>query len=415
MTDRDLDMDLGLLGGDPAGVPRSRGAHRHRKPGRRERSRMNERGREGGHGRDAVNPHVPDPTGRRGRSIAALLVVVVMLGGLGGGIWYGGSRVLAALGDTPDYPGAGSGAVTVQILAGDTASDVARALATAGVVKSAKAFVSAAENDPRSMTLQPGTYRLRKQMRASAALDLLFDPASRLRSRVTLPEGLSVAQSLDRIFRSTGIPLVDLQAAARDTTQLGLPIYAPAVAGRQPGLEGFLYPATYDLEPGMSAVTMLRTMVTKFKTVTAAIGLEERAKAAGLKPYDALIIASMVQREGRAREDNPKIARVIYNRLAKDMPLYIDATVLYGLGRASGPLTQADLDKVTPYNTRQIKGLPPTPIASPGATTIEATLAPAQGNWLYYVIVDKQGRHLFTADYDAFVAQKAKSRRAGLL
>lgn len=414
--DPDLDLDLGLLGAEPiadraedTGVtPRTGGAHRHRhrKPSRRSRKRDSSPKRDGGRSKSK---------GRGGRTVAALLVVMLMLGGLGGGIWYGGSRLLSAFGKTPDYAGAGTDAVTVQIMPGDTASDVARTLAKAGVVKSPKAFVSVAQNDPRSTTLQPGTYRLRKQMKASVALDLLFDPLSRLRSRVTLPEGLSVAQSLDRIFGATGIPLAELRAAAKDTTELGLPAYATTVRGRKPGLEGFLYPATYDLEPGMSAVTVLSMMVEKFNTVAAETGFEARAKSVGLKPYQALVVASLVQREGHAADDNPKIARVIYNRLTRDIPLAIDATILYGLGRTSGPLTQADLDKVSPYNTRKVKGLPPTPIASPGKSVIEAILAPAKGNWIYYVLKDEQGHHLFTADYDAFLVQKAKSRAAGLL
>lgn len=407
MTDRD--SNLGVIGPGPAALSRPRGAHRHRKSGWSGGSRTDDPSPQQG-----LGGHDPSPKARRGRSIAALVVVVVMLGGLGGGIWYGGSKVLATFG-TPDYSGAGSGVVTVQVLPGDTASDVARTLAEAGVIKSPKAFVSVAQADPRSTSLQPGIYRLRKQMKASVALDLLFDPATRLRSRVTLPEGLSVVQSLERIAQSTGIPLVDLKAAAAATAGLGLPAYATTKPGRAPALEGFLYPATYDLEPGTSAVAILRTMVAKFKTTAAAAGFDDRAKAAGLTPHQALIVASMVQREGRAAGDNPKIARVIYNRLARDMPLEIDATVLYGLGRHSGPLSKADLDKVTPYNTRRVKGLPPTPIASPGQSVLAATLAPATGNWLYYVIKDKQGHHLFTADYQAFLAQKAESQRAGLI
>lgn len=424
MTDRDLDrdidpdleLDLGLLGAEPIADPapdqavasRTGGAHRHRhrKATKASSTKRGSRATPAG-GRSKSKS-------KGGRTFAALLVVLVMLGGLGGGIWYGGSKLLSAFGNTPDYPGKGSGAVTVLIMPGDTASDVANTLAKADVVKSPKAFVSVAQNDPRSTTLQPGTYRLRKQMKASAALDLLFDPVSRLLAKVTIPEGLTVAQSLDRIAKATAIPLARLQAAAKDTAKLGLPSYA-ALPGKAPRLEGFLFPATYELEPGMTAVTVLTLMVEKFNQVAADTGFEARAKAVGLKPYQALILASMVQREGRAVDDNPRIARVIYNRLSRGIPLGIDATILYGLGRTSGPLTQAELDKDTPYNTRKVTGLPPTPIASPGKSVLEATLAPATGNWIYYVLKDKQGHHLFTADYDAFLTQKAKSRAAGLL
>ena len=392
------DGDLSLLTGAPTDSSGS-GRHRHRKAPKRGAARRAEHGRRRGAGSRR----------RRGRSLAALLVVVVMLGGLGGGIWYGGSRVLAAFQGTPDYPGTGTGTVMVQVNPGDTATDVARTLAAADVVKSPQAFVSAALADPRSRGLQPGTYKLRKQMKATAALDLLLDPASRIRSRVTLPEGLSVAQALERITRSTGIPLAELRGAAQNSTALGLPPYA---GGR---LEGFLYPATYDVEPGTSATAVLRMMVAKFTEVAAETEIAQRGPAVRLNPYQVVIVASLIEREARVASDGPKISRVIQNRLGRGIPLAIDATILYGLGRHSGQLTQADLEKMTPYNTRKVRGLPPTPIASPGKTAIESALTPARGDWLYYVIMDKQGHHFFTADYNAFLRQKAKSQREGLI
>ena len=395
MTDRDLDLDadLGLLSADEADAPRPAGAHRHRhrKPGRRERS----------------SRRTAKSTGRPGRSVAAMLVVVLLLGGLGGGIWYGGSKLMAVF-DTPDYTGSGSGSVTVQIKPGDTASDVAHALAKAGVVKSPKAFVSVAQEDPRSTSLQPGTYKLRKQMKASVALELLFDPKSRLLARVNLPEGFSVAQTLARIAARTGLPLAKLQAAARDSANLGLPAYA---GGR---LEGFLYPATYDVEPGTTPLQVLQMMVAKFNEVAASEGLEQKAAALKLSPYAVLIIASLVQEEGLVESDMPKIARVIYNRLASGTPLGIDAAIFYGLGRTGGTLTQSDLLKRTPYNNRLFKGLPPTPIDSPGQTAVDAALNPTPGNWIYYVLKDKQGHQFFTNSYQAFVDQKAKSKREGV-
>ncbi|MGB9376836.1 MAG: endolytic transglycosylase MltG [Mycobacteriales bacterium] len=406
MTDRDLDrahdsdLDSGLLGeGGLAGASRTGGAHRHR----------HRDGRQRGSGRKADTRRRGRPgRGRRGRTLAALLVVVVMLGGLGGGIWYGGSKLLSAFGHTPDYSGAGAGSVTVQIMTGDTATDVANALAKAGVVKSPKAFVEAAKNDPRSTNLQPGTYRLHKQMKAVLALNLLFDPAARLLARVTLPEGFSVGQTLARIAANTKLPIAQLQAAAKDTAKLGLPGYAK---GR---LEGFLYPATYDIEPGTTPIQVLQMMVAKFNEVAAATGFEAKAVALKLTPYDAITVASLVQEEGQVVTDMPKIARVIYNRLAKDVPLGIDAAIFYGLGRTGGELTAADLAKPTPYNNRLLKGLPPTPIDSPGIDAVAAAVAPATGDWLYYVLMDKQGHQFFTNSYQAFVDQKAKSKREGV-
>lgn len=349
------------------------------------------------------------PAGRRrGRNLIALLVVVIMLGGLGGGIWYGGSRVVAALTDTPDFSGPGTTTVVVQILPNDSATDIANTLFAKGVIKSTKAFIAAAKTNTRSLSLQPGSYRMRKQMKASLALALLLDPASRLLAVVAIPEGFSVGQTVARIAARTRVPLAQVQAAANDTAALGLPGYA---RGK---LEGFLYPATYDIEPGSSSLKVLQMMVAKFNEVAAADGLEQKAAAMHLSPYAVLIVASLVQEEGLVVTDMPKIARVIYNRLAAGTPLGIDAAIFYGLGRTGGQLSPADLAKATPYNTRLIKGLPPTPIDSAGQSAINAALAPAPGNWLYYVLKDKQGHQFFTDSYPAFVAQKAKSMREGL-
>jgi UPF0755 protein len=349
------------------------------------------------------------PTGRRrGRSIGALLIVLVMLGGLGGGLWYGGSRLFAALTDTPDYAGKGVGKVAIQIQVGDSATDIARTLVAKGVVKSTKAFVAAARADNRSLSLQPGSYELHRQMKASLALLALLDPASRLRAVVTIPEGFSAAQTLARIAARTGLPLAQLQAAAKDTARLGLPGYAGG------HLEGFLYPATYNVEPGTSPLQVLQAMVAKFNAVAASSGFEQRAAAMRVRPYDVLVIASLVQKEGLVVTDMPMIARVIDNRLAAGTPLGIDAAIFYGLGRTGGTLSPADLKKPTPYNTRLNNGLPPTPIDSPGQDAVNAALAPTPGNWLYYVVKDKQGHQFFTNDYQAFVKQKQKSLAEGL-
>lgn len=346
---------------------------------------------------------------RRGRSALALLFVLALLAGLGGGGYYG-YRVISARFAVADYPGNGTGRAVVDIKPGDTATDIGRTLQAAGVVESFKAFVQAADKDPRSRNLQPGSYQLRKQMRASAALALLLNPASRLLARVSLAEGLTVQQAFSKISSVTGISLADLQAAAKNPTALELPAWANG------NLEGFLFPATYDFQPGSTATQVLRTMVRRFVTEAASMDLVNKAQAMSMSPYQIVTIASVVEKEGRVASDYPKIARVIYNRLQAGMPLQVDATVLYGVGKAGTgqPPTQQDLASASPYNSYKVKGLPPTPIAAPGHTALAAALAPAPGNWLYYVLMDKQGRHFFTNDYNAFLAQKAKSQQEGL-
>ena len=356
----------------------------------------------------------PAPRGERaprrirwGR-LVAVLVVVLLTVGLVLGAMYAVRNVFGGFG-AQDYRGEGSGEVVVQIQPGDTAGDVADTLVAQDVVASREAFFDVAVDDPRSTQLQPGSYRVRKQMSASAALELLLDPSSRVVGRVTVPEGLTVAQTLETLAAGTDIPLEQYQAAAKDVGALGLPDYA------QGQLEGFLFPATYDIEPGTTATQVLAQMVDRFEQAAETVGLVEGAKELGLTPYEVVIVASLIEREVKRDDEYPKVARVVYNRLEQRIPLGIDASVLYGVGKtAGGELTASDLAKDTPYENRRRLGLPPTPIASPGEATLKGALNPVDGDLLYYVLADKEGRTFFTNDYQEFLDQRDKSRAEGV-
>lgn len=342
---------------------------------------------------------------RRRRLIVALIVIAV----LGGAALYGGRSLTGRLGGTPDFAGDGTGTVLITVEPGDTATDIADTLVAEGVVKSEKAFRNAAKANAASVGIQPGTYRLRKEMSGTAALVLMLDPVARVLSRVTVPEGLTVAGVLKLVAAKTPLKPAALQAAVKDTAALELPAYAK---GR---VEGFLFPETYDLQPDTTAADLLHSMVAMYKTKVDESGLSARAADVGLDPYKLLVVASLVERETQRVDERSKVARVIYNRLDQDFFLGVDAAVLYGLGRSTGGLTAADLAKRTPYNNRLVKGLPPTPIANPGTASLEGAAAPAAGPWLYYVLdADRSGRHLFTDDRDVFNTAKAKCVAAGL-
>ncbi|MBK5308276.1 MAG: endolytic transglycosylase MltG [Frankiaceae bacterium] len=338
-------------------------------------------------------------------ALLAVLVAVVLLMVTAA---YGVSKVRDHFRSAPDYAGSGSGKVVVQVKPGESAYGLAPRLVEVGVVKSAAAFRKAANNNEKVAGLQPGYYELRLKMSAASALALLLDPAARLLGHVTIPEGSTQNQTIALIAKNTEIPLADLEQAAGNPGALGLPAYA------QGHLEGFLFPATYDIEPGTGAVEVLTMMIDRFEESAAANGLVERSKALGLTPYQIVVVASLIERESRLKEEYPKVSRVVYNRLKKNMTLGIDAAILYGLGRTSGGLKQSELDKDTPYNTRLHTGLPPTPIASPGDAALEGALQPAAGDWLYYVLADKEGHQLFTASYQEFLRQKAKSLAEGV-
>ncbi|WP_166486534.1 endolytic transglycosylase MltG [Blastococcus saxobsidens] len=355
-----------------------------------------------------VEPYDSRSDRRRRRRPFAVVLALLVLGALVAGIVIGGQQLLSLINPAAqDYTGAGTGSIDVRVQEGDTLSDIARTLADADVIASTGPFVSAAEANPEATGIQPGVYTLRLQMSGESALEMLLDPASRQVSRVTVPEGFTVEQILARLAEETGTPLEELQAAA-DPAVLRLPAYA----GGQ--LEGFLFPATYDFEPGTTPQQMLQRMVDTFTEVAGRLRLEERAAALGLSPYEVVTVASMVQSETRLDEERADVAQVIYNRLEQGIRLGIDATLAYGLDKSGNELTVTDLETDSPYNTRTRAGLPPTPISSPGEASLEAALAPTSGDLLYYVLESQEGSHFFTSDYAEFQQARQRCADAGL-
>ena len=346
---------------------------------------------------------------RRRRRVVLPLITLVVVAALGAAALIGGRSLTSRFGTTPDYTGSGSGEALVVVKPGDTATDIAATMVSQDVIKSEKAFANAAKQDARALGIQPGTYKLHKQMSGAAALQLILDPSARLLSRVTVPEGLSVAATLKLISEKSKLKLADLETAAKDVKALELPSYAKGKP------EGFLFPDTYDLEPDTTAAGLLKSMVDEYKAKVDDAGLVQKAAAVNLSPYEMVIVASLVEKETQQADERGKVARVIYNRLDQDFFLGIDAAVLYGLNRSSGGLSEADLAKDTPYNNRIHKGLPPTPIANPGIASLQAAVAPAKGPWLYYVLdASHPGHHLFTDDRDVFNTAKAKCQAAHL-
>lgn len=341
------------------------------------------------------------------KPLGVLIVIVFLMSILGGAV-LGGRAVLAGLTGSSDFAGTGTGRAVVQIHPGDTAAAIGGALLGKGVVKSVGAFRDAASADPRSRSLQPGFYALRQRMSGSSALALLLDPKARLRGRVTIPEGSQLRTVLDRLARDTSVPRAYLAAALSHPAALGLPAYA---SGKP---EGFLFPATYDIEPGTTAVQVLSMMTERFGVEAAALDLDAGAQQLGRSTYDIVTVASLVEAETSVDADRAKVARVVYNRLAKGIKLQFDSTVNYSRPVKKARLSNADTTVASPYNTYLIKGLPPGPINSPGRKALEAALHPAQGDYLYFVTIDKQGHSLFTDSFPAFQAAVAKAQRDGV-
>jgi UPF0755 protein len=347
---------------------------------------------------------------RRRSGLIALLAGAVVLILLGTAAWVGGNRLVNFFGPAPDYGGQGSGSVTITVNSGDTAADIGVSLKKAGVVKSAEAFRDAAASEPRSRSIAPGIYQLRKHMKASLALALLLDPKARVFNRIVIPEGTRLSRILEIVNKQTGLSMETLQGAADKKTGLGLPSYARGT------LEGFLFPATYSFEKSATATEILRAMVSRFKQEATAVDLEAGARALGYTPYDVVTIASLVEKEARLAPDYAKVARVAYNRLNDSWgkPFGFDSTLNYLLPERKGALTAADLRIDSPYNSRRHAGLPPTPIDSPGRAALEAALHPTPGPWLYFVTIDQAGHTAFSTTNEQFLKDKATSRANGV-
>ena len=345
---------------------------------------------------------------RRGCAIALGVLAVIILAAAVAG-WFGWSWVQ----DQLDPPGPQGEEVLVEIPDGTTTSGIGHAMADAGVITNASVWDWYIKlRDVGSF--QAGTYRMRLNSSFDEAIDDLkaepLPPNSRL---VTVPEGLTLTQLAQRLVDPTdGVPGFTpegLQAALGDPA-----VRSAFLPADQTSLEGTLFPETYGVEEGETEAELLGKMVSTLDETMNSLDANGKAAQLGITPYQALIVASLVEEEARVDEDRAKVARVIYNRLAAGEPLGIDATSCYEKGEIPCSLTESELASDSPYNTRNRAGLPPTPITSPGRASIEAALNPAEGPWRWYVLADADGHHAFTDDYDEFLRLKAECAAQGL-
>src|SRR5665809_138492 len=218
---------------------------------------------------------------------------------------------------------------------------------------------------------------------------------------VTFPEGSWLPEFADRLDEDTNIKGGDFLRSLESGE-----VKSNILPNDSNNFEGLLFPSTYQIVEEDSAQTLAQRLVDETQKQLAKVDTS-RVGAMGYSKYEILNVASMIQAEAGVSQDRGKIARVIYNRLDEGMALGIDATVIYALGERKNSLTATDLEIDSPFNTRKVAGLPPTPIGAPGAEAIKAAANPVQGPWLYYVLSDCDGRHTFSVDDDDFLAVKA--------
>lgn len=323
-------------------------------------------------------------------TLAALGVVVIgFLAGMA--IWYEGQ-----IGGSP-----GGADAVISVSSGSSVGKVASALARRHVIGSTLAFriFLVLHGTP---VVQPGDYLMH-----------LHEPFSAVRSRLAagpdvfaldVPAGFTVEETAARVGDLPGHDSSKFMSVATSGV-----VKSPWAPPGTNNLDGLLGTGTYIVLPGESDETLLEQMVQRFDTEAASAGLTRGAAALGVTPYQAIIIASIVQKEGVYPENLAKVSRVIYNRLASGMDLQMDSTVLYAEHRDGGPVTSADLALDTPYNTYIHPGLTPTPICFPSAASLAAALAPAPGDWLYFVVVSQDGTEAFS---DTLAGQEANEQLA---
>jgi UPF0755 protein len=243
------------------------------------------------------------------------------------------------------------------------------------------------------------------------------DPTTTIRQlrqfRIVFPEGFTRAQM---VARTNAVAKIAVREGRRKVKLSGRgyaaatarPRTFPGFGAKKLAYEGFLFPDTYDFDRKSTATQLVQNQLGEFSSKWDRLYLSY-ARRKNLPPYDVLIIASMVEGEAQVPSERPLVAAVIYNRLHAQMPLGIDATLRYGLHvPPTESLTQSDLAKPTPYNTRLHDGLPPTPINNPGMAALEAAAHPAKVDYLYFVRKPDHRHHYFTANYQDFLNHEAQ-------
>ncbi|WJZ02800.1 putative aminodeoxychorismate lyase [Corynebacterium freiburgense] len=371
---------------------------------------------------------------RRQRGIAVLIATLILI--ISAVVYIGYMRTNPP--STRDFIGTGNGVeVTVEIPEGSSISALGPELVKAGVVQTNGAFQIAANNNPDAANVKPGVYRVQKEMSAESAVAALLDPANRVPS-LDIPGGATLmdvkvvgGQTRLGIFRQISdatcqegskncIQVTELHRIAGETPpqELGVPEWAvPQVLARGPDpkrLEGLIAPGEYVINPEDDARSLLTRLVSDSAKKYNETGIVERAQSIGLNPYELLSAASLIEREA-PKNDFDKVARVILNRLRKPMRLEFDSTVNYDVTEQEIATTDEDRLKVTPWNTYAKDGLPETPIASPSIEAIEAMEHPAEGEWLFFVTVDKDGTTLFNNTFEEHLRDTNQAIDNGVL
>ena len=310
-----------------------------------------------------------------GRKRALLLLFLFLIGAGGGFLWWVNAPLL---------PPAGS---RFDIKSGTSLIRIARQLEDKGIIRSALAFRLFARWRGQEGSIQAGSYAFERAATPAQVLARLV-AGDVLLTRVTIPEGFSLQQIIERLVALGVADRQRLQAAARDPQLIG------RLGVQADNLEGFLFPETYSFVPGISERELLGMMVDEFERRYRS--LQSELEGSSLGKFELVTLASIIQKETGLVDEMPLISSVFYNRLRSGIPLQTDPAVIYGIADFNGNLTRADLQRPSPYNTYLNRGLPPGPIASPGLAALRAAANPVKSRFLYFV-ARGDGSHQFSA------------------
>lgn len=334
--------------------------------------------------------------------VVSLLLIVVLFAG---GMVFWVNRQL----DPPGGPGA---ARSIEIPQGATSDEIGRLLAAEGVISSDFVwgwYLRINGGGP----FGAGEYELADNSAIAEVIDVLDAGPRPIEERsFTMAEGLTVPETLARLASpddGLGFDEVAMQQLL-DSGEVVSSVLGPDI----PSKEGILFPETYRVAATADAKAVLQQMVTQLDTTFTELNVASAQERFNLSPYEILIVASLIEEETKVPEERPMVAQVIYNRLRQGIPLGIDATSRYEAELAGRGRDGIDFTSDSPYNTRKVQGLPPTPIAAPGRASIDAALNPADGPWIYYVLEDAEGNHFFTESSSEFINAKQRCADLGL-
>ncbi len=300
--------------------------------------------------------------------------------------------------------------IDLNVARGATTSDIAAQLAENGVIPNSTFFRYFAEwNDEGNF--QAGDYTFYLNSSAEEAIAVLNDgPKPPEVDQFIVREGLWTTEIVSELARQlNGVTEAQLNAAL-SSGQVATR-YRPE---NETSWEGLLFPDTYEITKGATADQVLQRMSDEFARVTGGLGYGGAETKLGYSAYEVLIVASMIEAETRQDEERPLVASVIYNRIREQWIMGIDATCIYGAGDRDVELTRSVLDQESPYGCRNVRGLPPTPINSPGKASLEAAINPAETDFYYYVLTDPQGFHTFAETEQEFNEAREICRDLGL-